>query len=155
MFGFRKHLLTVVAVVIAVSITAAVPLVAGTDNSTWVKGGWKDGPVALPADYGKIAALPLRKGKYAVSAKLWFWNDSGHVLVSSCRLTLGDSSDYVLEETPNIEHEAIELQVVGTLDRNGRALLECKDTRANGGVTANWIKMTAVKASQLRNVPLK
>ena len=163
----HRHLVTVLAVVLTVALMGGVPafaelaksdadvqLAAGTNNATWVKSGWKNGPVQLPANWGKIAALSLPKGSYTVSTKLFFWNDSGGTLVSSCYLQLGNSTDLVQEETPNAQHEAISLNVVGTLNSRGKAILRCNDTRASGGVEALQIKITAIKVSRLRNVKM-
>lgn len=151
----RGSVIVMVGLIIMVMLATAAPIVAaGPNNATWIKSGWKDGPVEMPATYGEVASLPLPKGKYAVSAKLWLWNESGHVRVSDCRLTLGNSWDEVWEETHHSEHEAIALQVAGQLTQPGKAILECRDTIAQGGVQANWIKITAIRASRLRNVPL-
>jgi len=149
-----KGLMAIFVLAIMVMFASVVPLsAAGPNNRTWVKSGWKDGPVELPATLGEIASLPLAKGNYAVSAKLWLWNDTGHVRVSDCKLSLGNSWDWVQEETPSLQHEAISLQVAGRLNAPGKAVLECFD-QAAGEVTAHWIKITAIKASRLRNVPL-
>ncbi len=149
-----KGFMAIAMLAVMVMFASALPLsAAGPNNLTWVKSGWKDGPVELPATLGEVASLPLPRGSYAVSAKLWLWNDTGQVRLSNCKLSLGNSWDWVEEETPGLEHEAISLQVAGRLRGPGKAVLECFDQGA-GEVTAHWIKITAIKASRLRNVPL-
>ncbi len=149
-----KGFMAVAVLAIMVMFASVIPLSAGVNNNhTWVKAGWKDGPVELPGTLDEIASLPLPRGNYAVSAKLWLWNDTGQIRLSNCKLSLGGSWDWVHEEVPAIQHEAISLQVVGRITGPGKAVLECFDQGA-GEVTANWIKITAVKASRLRNVPL-
>ena len=149
-----KSFMAVAVLAIMVMFASVVPLsAAGPNNRTWVKSGWKDGPVELPATLGEIASLPLPRGSYAVSAKLWLWNPTDHVRLSNCKLSIGGQWDWVEEETPSIQHEAISLQVVGRLSAPGKAVLECFD-QAAGQVQAHWIKITAIKASRLRNVPL-
>jgi hypothetical protein len=161
----RVALATVVTVIATVGVMTAAPVVAeigraaavpqpNVDAGTWIRSGYKNGPVALPGTMAPIAILPLPAGNYSVVAKLWLWNNENHVRLSNCELRLGDSWDTVQEETPAIGHELIVLTVVGTLSAPGGAVLKCFD-QTTGQVEANYIKITATRASTLQNLLLK
>lgn len=118
----------------------------------WVKHGWKNGPVAIPTSLGQVAAMSLPAGKYVVFAKLYFHNNSGGTLLTDCQLKIGTSWDWVYEETPNVNHEAIALNAAGTLAAPGKVKLLCEAGGPN--VDADWIKITAIRAGSLRIVQL-
>jgi hypothetical protein len=150
----------VVAIVSSVLIVGA-PVLGRRDGASvdpavlgdpWVKSGWKNGPVTVSRSFGDVASMALPAGKYVVFAKLWLWSDASGTHLTDCKLTLGGSWDWVYEETPQVNHEAIALNVAGELTQPGRVYLGCR-TDAKG-VSANWIKITAIRAGNLINVSL-
>ena len=116
----------------------------------WIKSGWKNGPVAVPQSLGTVAAMGLPAGKYVVFAKLWFENPGPGTHLTDCKLTIGNSWDWIYEET--LGHEAIALNAAGELTQPGQVKLLCRTDTNN--VSANWIKITAIRAGVLVNVQL-
>jgi hypothetical protein len=154
----RIAVVTLAIAAIGASVFIATPVVGRRDAGSepavlgdpWVKSGYKNGPVTVPKSLGNITSMALPAGKYTVFAKLWFEYSGPNAHLSDCKLTLGDSWDWVFEET--LGHEAISLNVSGELTQAGRVYLACR-TDTNG-VSANWIKITAIRAGSLTNVSL-
>jgi hypothetical protein len=120
-----------------------------------IKTGWKNGPVAVGTSATTVASMPLAQGSWAIFAKAWLHGGSNPSLVT-CNLTAGadyDNATTALETGASSAYaEPIALNVGHKFASAGSVTLAC--TNSSGTVSANYIKITAVKAGTLTIVKL-
>lgn len=110
-----------------------------------------DAAVPTSSPEAVLATLTIpQAGKYVIIAKAWFSN-SGAIVQMNCRLVSGanfDRSRFVLHAAPS-GSQAVPFTVSTELAAAGVAQLLCDDS--GGVVTANDIKITAIKVGNLTN----
>ena len=149
--------LVVIGAAAVLLVTTVTTLAGPTEAATsipWVKMGYKDGPIAIPDLVGQVAALPLPAGKYVVSAKLYLSSGDTDGASAYCRLRVGNSWDdsFQVATVGTNMVETMALNAASSLSAPGNVTLRCQDY--GDGVTANWIKITAIRAGTLKIVPL-
>ena len=117
--------------------------------------GYKNGPVALPSSLATIATLNLPSaGKYVIFAKAWLFDSVNTPVLVDCQLSAESDTDQtrtMLEGNSGtvVAGAAVAFNVVHEFAAAGVAELKCNGFGVN--VTANQIKITAIKVGSLAN----
>jgi|GEM_PF-3418218 len=144
--------LTALVMLLGLSVPPAGVAAAGDPTVYW---GAKAGPVSIPAKkWRTVAALPLPKGRYSVTATATLMGRSSpdYYQRVTCRLVLGDWRDLV-KAVPAREDGGsrvpIMLSVAGRLPSPAKARLRCYGAGAQSHVAIRDIRMTAIKVGRL------
>jgi hypothetical protein len=120
--------------------------------------GYRDGPVSLNGATGTsvgLGTLALGPGNYVIAAKLTVENTSVSAVPVSCQLLAVDDSfsdfDYGYAVLAPATGATLSMNVVHTFVVSGQAQVSCV---AAPGVTAHWVKVSAIKVGSLSNAPL-
>jgi hypothetical protein len=120
--------------------------------------GYKNGPVAVPATLTTIATLNLPSaGKYVIFAKLWLFDNANTTVLTDCQLSAEGDTDHArasLEGNSGtvVSGASVALNVVHEFTAAGVAELKCNAYGVD--VSANQIKLTAIKVGNLTNSAL-
>ncbi len=153
---FLPAILALLAIAIAVwgAPFAATQSGAAVKPRPWVFHGYKDGPVGVsPTTLGEIARLNLPAGKYTVTAKVWLQNTTSADRGSWCRLVSANSMDESAAQILKGD-VTIPLSLSDTLTTASSVRLLCASF-GGGGLTANWVKITALKVGTIEAVQMK
>lgn len=120
-----------------------------------IKVGFKNGPVSFTGAGKTVASMTLDKGSWDIFAKAWLHGGPSPVVVT-CVLAAGpdfDSTTAALEVGPTSAFaQAIALNVSHKFSAAGSVKLQC--TSIGTTVSANFIKISAIKAGTLTSVKL-
>ena len=147
---------TVALLVAATTVVAGVPLLKkkAYKQNEGIFAAYRNGPVTVADEPARVASLPVPKGKYAISAKLYteLVSEPDTVVSSvTCRLHAGDAVD-----TSKVDqlgrYEPLAMQTVYRFGVDSTIEVRCGDGAANPNrIAANSIKITAVRARKLVN----
>jgi len=143
---------TALVLLLGLSVPPAGVAAAGDPTVYW---GAKAGPVGVAAKWRTVAALPLPKGRYFVSATATLMGGSGSSSIRqqvACKLVLGSEKDIIVASPARVDlggsRVPMLLTVAGRLPSSAKARLRCY--RASGqNVSVRDIRMTAVRAGKL------
>lgn len=103
----------------------------------------------LPDTLGKIAGLPLARGKYSVSAKLFLINTTGASLLGECQLWATGTPDVQLDSAkatvPSSGTASMALIGSYSFGSAGSTYLKCATTGSNNSLTGSDIAISALK----------
>ena len=109
-----------------------------------------NGPIAVPAVLTTLANLSIpQAGKYVLWAKAYFTSTTGVTSVVTCRLEAGTDLDQSQTVVTTGVPLTLALIVVHEFTAAGSADFRCSTTP--GTVSANFIKITAIKVANLTN----
>ncbi|MGZ8716410.1 MAG: hypothetical protein ACXWYO_04790 [Gaiellaceae bacterium] len=117
--------------------------------------GFKNGPVAMPASLATIATLNVPSaGKYVVVGKAWLLDNVNTGVIVDCQLSAGADSDQNRTSLEGntagfVSGAAVAFNVVHEFTGAGAVELKCNAFGVN--VSANQIKITAIKVGNLTN----
>jgi hypothetical protein len=117
-----------------------------------------DGPVALPSGLATIATLTLPDaGSYVIFAKAWLFDNVNSNVLTDCRLSAEGDTDQTRATVEGnsgtvVTGAAVSFSVVHKFTAPGVAELKCNGFGVN--VSANQIKITAIKVANLTNSAL-
>jgi hypothetical protein len=120
--------------------------------------GFKDGPVSLPSSLSTVATLALSTpGNYVALAKAWLFHSANASALVHCRLVAGGDFDDAYTTLDAVSsgftsRRSIALNVVHSFTSAGSVQLQCSDSGT--GVSANFIKVTAIRVGDLKNTGL-
>jgi hypothetical protein len=119
--------------------------------------GYHAAPITLPSTLRTIATLRVPAGNYIVFAKLSVWDGVNEADTLTCKLVAGkdfDTSVTVLtgNTAGYVNYAAMALNVVHHFSARGKINLQC--TGGSIDTSANWIKISAIKAGSLSDTAI-
>jgi hypothetical protein len=104
---------------------------------------------------GSVATVQLPKGPWFVMADLWALDTASAARVE-CDLSMGSDTDQsevgLGASGAERDREPMGLSVVHAVAATATAKLQCDSTGSTGDVTANDVRITAIKAGKLSNL---
>ncbi|MGD0166442.1 MAG: hypothetical protein ABSC51_04015 [Gaiellaceae bacterium] len=120
--------------------------------------GYENGPVSLPSSLATIATLNVPgASKYVIFAKAWLYDNVDMPVYTDCQLSAGNDTDETRTLlTGNggtaVSGASVAFNVVHGFAAAGVAELKCDAFGVD--VSANQIKITAIKVGNLTNTPI-